>query len=88
MTEAVTMPVLCASAKPMEAPNKAEVVGNGPENNMVTQALAIVEKKVRNLEKRKVRIMFSFSKREHSLTIDLVRNTFVQFNQFNQGNFY
>ena len=49
------MPVLCASAKPMEAPNKAELVGGGPENNMVTQALAIVEKKVRNLEKRKVR---------------------------------
>jgi len=37
----------------MEAPNKAELVGGGPENNMVTQALAIVEKKVRNLEKRK-----------------------------------
>ena len=47
------MPVLCASAKPMEAPNKAELMGGGPENNMVTQALAIVEKKVRNLEKRK-----------------------------------
>ena len=50
------MPVLCASAKPMEAPNKAEIVPAGmAENNMVTQALAIVEKKVRNLEKRKVR---------------------------------
>ena len=49
------MPVLCASAKPMEANNKAELMGGGPENNMVTQALAIVEKKVRNLEKRKVR---------------------------------
>ena len=52
------MPVLCASAKPMEAPtnnNKAEMMAGGPENNMVTQALAIVEKKVRNLEKRKVR---------------------------------
>ena len=49
------MPVLCASAKPMEAPNKAEIVPAGmAENNMVTQALAIVEKKVRNLEKRKV----------------------------------
>jgi len=48
------MPVLCASAKPMEAPNKAEIVPAGmAENNMVTQALAIVEKKVRNLEKRK-----------------------------------
>merc|ERR1719180_678293 len=51
------MPVLCASAKPMEAPtntnNKAEMMAGGPENNMVTQALAIVEKKVRNLEKRK-----------------------------------
>ena len=52
----MTMPVLCASAKPMEAPNKAEIVPAGmAENNMVTQALAIVEKKVRNLEKRKVR---------------------------------
>ena len=51
----MTMPVLCASAKPMEAPNKAEIVPAGmAENNMVTQALAIVEKKVRNLEKRKV----------------------------------
>ena len=49
------MPVLCASAKPMEANNKAELMGGGPESNMVTQALAIVEKKVRNLEKRKVR---------------------------------
>ena len=49
------MPVLCASAKPMEAPNKAELMGGGLDNNMVTQALAIVEKKVRNLEKRKVR---------------------------------
>ena len=49
------MPVLCASAKPMEAPNKAEIMPAGmAENNMVTQALAIVEKKVRNLEKRKV----------------------------------
>ena len=49
------MPVLCASAKPMEAPNKAEILPAGmAENNMVTQALAIVEKKVRNLEKRKV----------------------------------
>ena len=49
------MPVLCASAKPMEALNKAEIVPAGmAENNMVTQALAIVEKKVRNLEKRKV----------------------------------
>ena len=46
------MPVLCTSAKPMEAPNKAELVVAG--DNMVTQALAIVEKKVRNLEKRKV----------------------------------
>ena len=51
----MTMPVLCASAKPMEAPNKAEIMPAGmAENNMVTQALAIVEKKVRNLEKRKV----------------------------------
>ena len=53
------MPVLCASAKPMEAPNKAELMGGGLDNNMVTQALAIVEKKVRNLEKRKVRSCFS-----------------------------
>ena len=50
----MTMPVLCASAKPMEAANKAEIVPAGmAENNMVTQALAIVEKKARNLEKRK-----------------------------------
>ena len=56
----MTMPVLCASAKPMEAPNKAEIMPAGmAENNMVTQALAIVEKKVRNLEKRKVSKGFS-----------------------------
>ena len=58
------MPVLCASAKPMEAPNKAEILPAGmAENNMVTQALAIVEKKVRNLEKRKVRKGFFARKR-------------------------
>ena len=78
------MPVLCASAKPMEANNKAELMGGGPENNMVTQALAIVEKKVRNLEKRKVR---SCSLRESILQV-LIRAEKLLLDVFGLGNLH
>ena len=31
------MPVLCASAKPMEAPDKGELMGGGLDNDLVTR---------------------------------------------------
>ena len=50
------MPVLCPAASSVKMPQEGSA-SPAEKQDMVTLALAIVEKKVRNLEKRKVSLL-------------------------------